>query len=444
MTNPALVSMFGMGPAANAASDDPEAFQLLQNERNKQLLANLLLNRGLQQPQGQMVGRFYVPPSPVQHLGGLASAGLGAYMMGQQGQGMAGLAEKRKAARAQAIQEYVRKTQPTTIPAQTLPEGVEGPVSPEQTVPPDPSAARQAVLDAMTNQDPIVRESVKFLEQQKAAQDEKSTQREFLAQENAMNRAARLEESKARIDQMLVMKLITDEQAAKMKADMEKTLHAMDIQGRKEVAAITAQGKQDAQAAKPPAGYRFTKDGNLEAIPGGPADTKLQGAFNQDTAQLQSSSSNFDRLAATANSILNHPGLAGITGIRGKVPDIPGTDAANARALLNALKSQVAFDVLQDMRNNSKTGGALGNVSDAEGKRLENNLAALDTTQGIDQFKKQLSQIIDFANAAKGRLQDAYNLKHKGVQAPAAVGSTGGLTPAEQQELDQLRKRFGK
>jgi hypothetical protein len=170
----------------------------------------------------------------------------------------------------------------------------------------------------------------------------------------------------------------------------------------------------------------MTTDGNLEAIPGGPADTKLQGAFNQDTAMLQNSNAGFDRLAASANDILNHPGLAGITGLRGKVPDVPGTDAANARALLNTLKSQVGFGVLQEMRNNSKTGGALGAVSDAEGKRLENNLAALDTTQDIEQFKKQLQSIIDYTDQAKGRLRDTFNMKHKSGEPVPMTPSTQG------------------
>lgn len=174
---------------------------------------------------------------------------------------------------------------------------------------------------------------------------------------------------------------------------------------------------------KTPSGYRQTQDGNLQAIPGGPADLKLQGAFNQDTGALNSSMGAMDRLAIAANEAMNHPGLAGTAGLRGMIPNVPGTDAADAAALLNTLKSQVAFGVLQDMRNNSKTGGALGSVSDAEGKRLEANLAALEKSQSVDQLKKNLQKIVDYTQQAKDRLRGAYNMKHSNISKSAPPAS---------------------
>lgn len=177
------------------------------------------------------------------------------------------------------------------------------------------------------------------------------------------------------------------------------------------------QANTNKQNGKPPIGYAWGptgEDGNptLVAVKGGPADLKIAGALNADTQALTGSMSSFDRLASQANEVLNHPGLAGITGLRGAIPNIPGTEAADAQAKLATLKSQVGFGVLQDMRNNSKTGGALGAVSDAEGKRLEANLAALEKAQSLPQFKSELDKIIKYSEAAKGRLRDAYNLKH--------------------------------
>lgn len=126
-----------------------------------------------------------------------------------------------------------------------------------------------------------------------------------------------------------------------------------------------------------------------------------------DETALAGTTADLDRLASAANELLNHPGLGGITGIRGKIPNIPGGDAANAQAKLDALKSQVAFGVLQNMRNQSKTGGALGAVSDREGKLLESNLAALDTAQSEAEFKKSLQKIIDYTDQAKDRARNA-------------------------------------
>lgn len=194
-------------------------------------------------------------------------------------------------------------------------------------------------------------------------------------------------------------------------AKNETALAKQDTATQVALAKIEAAAR-DSDAGKPPSGYRRTLDGDLEAIPGGPADLKKQGQFNSDTAALNSSFAGFDRLASAANELLSSPGLGGITGLRGKLPNVPGGDAANAQALLDTLKSQVAFGVLQDMRNNSKTGGALGNVSDAEGKRLEANLAALDRSQSLEQFKASLRKVIEYADQAKDRMRESFNMKH--------------------------------
>jgi len=169
---------------------------------------------------------------------------------------------------------------------------------------------------------------------------------------------------------------------------------------------------QQKPATPIPQGYRPTPKGTLEAIPGGPADLKNQAAFSQDTATLQSSMADLDRLATSANEILQSPGLTHITGIAGKIPNVPGMAGANTAAKLETLKSQIGFGVLQAMRNASKTGGALGNVSDAEGKRLEANLAALDTAQSTEDFAKGLAKVIEFSNQAKQRLADSYKMHY--------------------------------
>lgn len=220
-------------------------------------------------------------------------------------------------------------------------------------------------------------------------------------------------------------------------------------------ARFDSQGKQVASVpvkpeppAKVPAGYRLLPDGTMEAIKGGPADLKIQGQFNQDTAALGSMQSDMDRLATEANRLKEHPGLSKATGVMGWVPGvgglatIPGTDAANFKAGLETLKSQVAFGVLQNMRNNSKTGGALGQVSDKEGALLAANLAAIDIAQSPQEFKEALDRIIKYTDGAKDRLRSAFNLKHGDKELQRR--STDKISPQEQSELEILRKRFGR
>ena len=74
---------------------------------------------------------------------------------------------------------------------------------------------------------------------------------------------------------------------------------------------------------------------------------------------------------------------------------IPNTEAASFATQLDTLKSNIAFGELTAMREASKTGGALGQVSDKENKLLESSLAGLSTTQSPEAFKKQLQKVKD-------------------------------------------------
>lgn len=147
---------------------------------------------------------------------------------------------------------------------------------------------------------------------------------------------------------------------------------------------------------------------------------------------VENSATNLDRLAFEAAAILNDPALEKITGIQGMFPNVPGWGAANVQARLETLKSQAGFAVLQAMRDASKTGGALGNVSNFEVQALQNNLAALDTSQSPEAFQRSLQQIIDYAHGVKQRMNDAYAQQYggSGASAPRASGAQGGATAA--------------
>lgn len=170
---------------------------------------------------------------------------------------------------------------------------------------------------------------------------------------------------------------------------------------------------------------------------------------------VSDASANLDRLEAEARKVYNDPALTRITGLMGSIPNIPGSAASDVSAKLGALKSQIGVSVLQSMREASKTGGALGAISDKENELLQRNLAALDQSQSVAAFKKNLEQVMEYAKGAKSRLENAYRDQYQRVQGdqgmtPTAQGAIptsavigGSLSPQEQQELAQLRARFG-
>jgi hypothetical protein len=181
----------------------------------------------------------------------------------------------------------------------------------------------------------------------------------------------------------------------------------------------------------PPAGYRWTTtaDGGqaMEPIPGSPDDRKRTDQANAATASANRMMATFDQLDSAVEKLAQHPGLPRIVGISGVLPNIPGGKAADAAALLDHLRNKVALDVLSEMRQLSQNGSSgLGQLTDREGKRLENSLAALSESQSIEQLQQQLAGIRQYIVEAKGRIAEAAALKTG--NAPAA--STPAPAPA--------------
>lgn len=205
-------------------------------------------------------------------------------------------------------------------------------------------------------------------------------------------------------------------------------------------AAATEDAKQGVQLAYLPRTEAVKTRADIERA-GGTARAKGEAERQLDQPQAQASltdaATNLDRMAQAANDLIHHPGLNGITSWNARVPDAPGSQAANARALLTSLKSQIGFGVLQAMRNASKTGGALGSVSDSEGIRLENNLAALEQSQSPEAFKANLQKIVEYANSTKGRLTNAYQQTYAG-QRQASPATANHPTPQTQADFDAL------
>src|SRR5574343_95847 len=72
---------------------------------------------------------------------------------------------------------------------------------------------------------------------------------------------------------------------------------------------------------------------------------------------------------------------------------IPGTTSTNIEANLDTVKAIVGFAKLQEMRNASKTGGALGQVSERENLLLQSVLGSLSVSQSTDQFIENLNKV---------------------------------------------------
>lgn len=187
--------------------------------------------------------------------------------------------------------------------------------------------------------------------------------------------------------------------------------------------------------AKAPAGYRYAADGSLEAIPGGPADDKKkaadlarQNAENEQRAKAQTVS----RLLDEAISKVGYS-TAGLGG-RG-MSHIAGSEATNLRGTLDALKANLGFDQLMNMKSSSKNGSSgLGALSEQEMKLLTSLSGSLDPNQSPEQLKSNLMAI----KQKYGSFQNAlgYDGQQQGQQQSTgkirvrnrATGQTGSIS----------------
>lgn len=139
-------------------------------------------------------------------------------------------------------------------------------------------------------------------------------------------------------------------------------------------------------------------------------------------------------LSSIANLEKNKSGLSGVTGpIAGMLPSI-AKDSSNAQSDLDALKAQLSVQGLQAMRDMSKTGGAVGQVTEKEWPRLEAMLGALGQTQTTDQFIQRLQAVKAKLMEIKSIAQKAYADTYGGPQ----QAPTGGKP-----SLDDLLRQYG-
>lgn len=165
------------------------------------------------------------------------------------------------------------------------------------------------------------------------------------------------------------------------------------MRGQNMADARAREGNQiSATNGKIPPGYRMRADGNLEAIPGGPADIKA-GELGAKTEQRRQMG------IEGANSVLGIVGdakeLVGMstTGLGGALKVIPATNARNLSAKLETIKANLGFDRLQQMRESSPTGGALGALAVQELTALQATVASLDQMQSPAQLRGALDKI---------------------------------------------------
>jgi len=125
------------------------------------------------------------------------------------------------------------------------------------------------------------------------------------------------------------------------------------------------------------------------------------------------------------------------------------TDRSNLDSDLLTLKANLGFDSLQQMRDNSKTGGALGNVSENENLLLQAINGALDPKNrsqleaNLDRIKALYPQVLKEKENTYLRVYgEAYTTTDKNKGRISGEPNNGGpLSPDEKKRLQELRRK---
>jgi len=114
---------------------------------------------------------------------------------------------------------------------------------------------------------------------------------------------------------------------------------------------------------------------------------------------------------------------------------LPGTSAYDLKNLLDTVRANVGFERLQQMRDASPTGGALGQVSEMENRLLQGVLGNLEQSQSSDQFTYNLKRLYNTYNDivhGPGRGPKRYDLPNAGnQQQPGTSADMTGKSDAD-------------
>lgn len=181
----------------------------------------------------------------------------------------------------------------------------------------------------------------------------------------------------------------------------------------------------------------------------------------QEMAATTSISSRMRDINDLVDGVLkNEKGLKAATGFGGgSFSMLSGTEAANARRDLESIKSLISLAEISKMRAESKTGGAVGNMTEKEWPRFEVLSGSLEQDQTYDKVVKNLKNLKNLTKETQDSMLRKYDSIYGGadeitsvVDRPKPVEMTSIPTGAVQmlrqnpsKELQDLfDKKYGK
>lgn len=153
---------------------------------------------------------------------------------------------------------------------------------------------------------------------------------------------------------------------------------------------------------------------------------KRDSTVREKVAEVEAARFNIDNMLNTSQRILKNPSLNSVLGtIQGRLPVVLSDEAQDAVALIDTLGSQAFLSQIPNIKG-------MGQLSNEEGKKLQNAFQNLGRVQSEKQFRENLTE----ANRLLSKARENISMRHgvpetppdipaaKGAAAPAAGGFT--------------------
>lgn len=144
---------------------------------------------------------------------------------------------------------------------------------------------------------------------------------------------------------------------------------------------------------------------------------KRDASVREKAAEVESARFNIDNMLNTATRILNNPRLNDVVGtVEGRLPVILSDEAQDAVALIETLGSQAFLSQIPNVKG-------MGQLSNEEGKKLQNALQNLGRVQSEKQFRENLQEATRLLKKARGNVSTRYGVPESTPDIPAARGA---------------------
>lgn len=190
--------------------------------------------------------------------------------------------------------------------------------------------------------------------------------------------------------------------------------------------------------------------GEIQQIPGAQQRQRVterqQRAVQSAMSSIQSADNVLGSVQSALRAVQSNPTFT--TGwVGARLRGVEGSPAYDLDRTIDTIKANLGFEALSQMRAESPTGGALGNVTEIELRMLQSVIDSLDSAQSAPQLEEALNGVRNYLIGRRQRMQrmlEAYQQDFGSVTEEPASPSAGdsGVESLSIEELMQLREQL--